>query len=82
MDIRDLRFLVKNAKISYGGFSARGLPAIIVSLSGLVLAGGIARAIACSASSLPETFREGRSMLDSAQSKKGTFTPEVVRAAR
>jgi hypothetical protein len=82
MELRDLWRLTKKAKLSYGGFRATGLPAIIISLSGLVLASGVARAIACSAATLPETFREGRSLVDAARTKKGTFAPEVVRATR
>jgi hypothetical protein len=79
MYFRDLGRLTRKAKITYGDFRATGLPAVIISLSGLILASGVARALASSAASLPETFREGRAMLEGAKHKKGTFGPEVVR---
>jgi hypothetical protein len=79
MEFRDFYRLAKTAKLTYGDFKATGLPAVIISLSGLVLASGIARAIASSAASLPETVREGRAMLEGSKARKGTFSPEVVR---
>jgi hypothetical protein len=79
MDFRDLVRLTTKAKLTYGEFRATGLPAVIISLSGLVLASGVARAIASSAASLPETFREGRAMIEAGKARKGTFGPEVVR---
>jgi hypothetical protein len=79
MEFRALLRLAKTAKLTYGDFKAQGPPAVILSLTALVLAGGIARALASSAASLPETLREGRLLLESSARRKGTFGPEVVR---
>ncbi len=79
MEFRDFYRLAKTAKLTYGDFKAQGPPAVIISLSVLVLASGIARALASSAASLPETLREGRLLLESSTKRKGTFGPEVVR---
>jgi hypothetical protein len=79
MEFRDFVRLAKTAKLSFGDFRASGPPAVIIALSGLVLAGGLARALVAGAASLPEALREGRALLETSQKRKGTLATEVVR---
>ncbi|MGH7738176.1 MAG: hypothetical protein ACREMP_09970 [Candidatus Tyrphobacter sp.] len=55
----------KTFEISVGPIQARGVPAILVGVTGIVIASGIAAMLAKSAERLPETLAEARGLMDS-----------------
>jgi hypothetical protein len=58
-------------EIRIGPIHARGVPAILVAVTGIVVGSGIAAMLAKSAERLPETLREARGLSDSI---RGTTT--------
>ncbi len=56
--------LVESFSIDYGPIHARGVPAILTAVTGVVCAGAIATAVAKSADRLPETLREARGLAE------------------
>ncbi len=62
----------ESLEIHLGPIHARGVPAILVGVTGIVVASGIASMLAKSAERLPETLREARGLSDSI---RGTYTP-------
>lgn len=63
MDFRGMTRLARTFKIKAGGFQARGVPAVIIAISGLTLVAGVVRAINQNAATLPETFREAKGLI-------------------
>ena len=57
--------VTRTFRIQAGPFRAQGPPAILVALSGVLIAGAIARAIITSSDRLPETLREARALAQS-----------------
>ncbi len=57
--------VTRTFKIEAGPFRAQGPPAILVALSGVLVAAAIARAIVTSSDRLPETLREARALAQS-----------------
>lgn len=51
--------------LDLAAFRATGVPALLVAVSGVVIAGGIAALLARGASRLPETLAEARGLADS-----------------
>lgn len=58
-------------EVHIGPIHARGVPAILVAVTGIVVGSGIAAMLAKSAERLPETLREARGLSDSI---RGTTT--------
>ena len=54
--------MARTFKLEFGGFRAQGVPAIIVGVTGIVVAAGIAQALSRSSDRLPETLREAREL--------------------
>ncbi len=54
--------VTRTFKIEFGGFRAQGVPAVLVGVTGIVVAAGIARALSRSSDRLPETLREAREL--------------------
>lgn len=54
--------VTKTFKIEAGPFRAQGVPAVLVAVTGVVLAGGVAKALTMSSDRLPETLREARAL--------------------
>lgn len=57
-------------RLSLGPVRADGLPALLLAVTGIVLAGGIATALARNAERLPETLREARGLAESLRQRK------------
>ena len=55
--------------LEVGPVRAHGVPAILVAVSGVITAAGVARALTMSSDRLPETLREARALAQ-------TFRPE------
>lgn len=62
---RGLSRVTRTFKLEVGPLKAQGVPAVLVAVTGVVLAGGIARALSQGADRLPETLREARGLAQS-----------------
>jgi hypothetical protein len=60
--LKGLAKVTKTFSLEVGPLRARGVPAVFVAATGLVLAAGVARTLMQSSDRLPETLREARSL--------------------
>jgi hypothetical protein len=60
----DFARILRASQIRYGGFRARGVPAILLGVSAVVLTAGTVRALALAAPSLAEALREATKLVD------------------
>ena len=60
--LKQIRKATKSFSIEAGPFRARGVPAVLVAVTGLVAAAGVASALSHTADRLPETLREARAL--------------------
>lgn len=67
---KGLAKVTKTFSLEVGPLRAQGVPAILVGVTGVVLAAGVAKALMQSSDRLPETLREARSLAQ-------TVRPEV-----
>ena len=65
MKAKDFARALKSFKLEIGGIKAQGPPAMLLALSGLVLAAGAAKVLAQNVGSLPETLREAKGFVES-----------------
>ncbi len=65
----------QSIEIQVGPIHARGIPAILVGVTGIVVASGIAAMLAKSAERLPETLREARGLTDSVRGRQTPLNP-------
>ena len=61
---RGVSRVTKTFNIEIGGFKASGVPAILVGVTGIVVASGIAAALAKGAPRLPETLSQARGLAE------------------
>jgi hypothetical protein len=59
---KSLAKVTKTFSLEVGPLRATGVPAVLVGVTGLVLAAGVARSLMQNADHLPETLREARSL--------------------
>lgn len=59
---KGLAKVTKTFSLEVGPLRAQGVPAVLVGVTGVVLAAGVARALMQSSDRLPETLREARSL--------------------
>ncbi|HEX3456828.1 MAG TPA: hypothetical protein VHR97_02645 [Candidatus Baltobacteraceae bacterium] len=62
---RGLARLQRSFTLEIGPLRATGVPAVLVGVTGIIVAGGVTAALAKSASRLPETLGEARGLADS-----------------
>ncbi len=62
-------------EIQIGPIHARGVPAILIGVTGIVVASGITAMLAKSAERLPETLREARGLADSIRGARQPLNP-------
>jgi hypothetical protein len=62
--LRGVARVQRTFTIEVGPLRARGVPAILLGVTGIVLASGVAAALAKGASRLPETLGEARNLAD------------------
>ena len=62
MDFKGVARVTRSFKIKIGDLRAEGVPAVLVAVTGIVLAAGIGRALAKGADRLPETLRAAREL--------------------
>lgn len=61
---------LRASKLRLGTFRARGVPAILFGVAGIVLAAGAMRALQAGAPNLPDTIRELRQLIESNRRSK------------
>ena len=64
---KGLARVTRTFSIEAGPLRAQGVPAILVAVTGVVIAAGIATALAKSSDRLPETLREARALAQTLQ---------------
>jgi hypothetical protein len=67
---RGLERSYKHFSIEIGPFRATGVPAILVGVTGIVLASGVTAALAKGATRLPETISEARGLAEALNSSQ------------
>ena len=73
--LRGLARVQETFQIEVGPIRASGVPAILVAVTGVVVAGGIASVLAKSAGRLPETLREARGLAETLRSDQRRLNP-------
>lgn len=75
MDFKQAARLARAFRIEYRDFKATGAPAVIISVTGLVVAAGLMRALREAAPMVPETLREVRALVEirDAQRRRGAL---------
>lgn len=66
---KGLARVTKTFSLEVGPVRAQGVPAVLMAVTGVVIAGGVAKALTMSSDRLPETLREARALAQ-------TFRPE------
>lgn len=61
--------------LELGPLRATGVPAILVAVTGVVVAGGIASMLAKGAARLPETLREARTLAETLRGDRTRLNP-------
>ncbi len=61
--------------LELGPIRATGVPAILVAVTGVVLAGGVVSTLSRSAARLPETLREARGLAETLRGDRPRLTP-------
>lgn len=61
---KGLARVTRTFKLHIGPVRAQGVPAILVAVSGVVLAAGVAKALSQGSDRLPETLREARGLAE------------------
>jgi hypothetical protein len=56
--------VLRASRIRFGGVRAVGVPAILIGVSGVIMAAGLSRSFRAIAPMLPETLRELKSLVD------------------
>ena len=63
--------ILRASNLRFGGFRARGVPAILLGAGAIVISAGVVRALAAAAPSLPEALREATKLVDAVRSDRG-----------
>ena len=66
----DFARILRASQIRYGGFRARGVPAILLGVSAVVATAGTVKALAIAAPSLAEALREATKLVDAVRTDR------------
>ncbi len=66
---KGLAKVTKTFSLEVGPLRAQGVPAVLVGMTGVILAAGVARSLMQSSDRLPETLREARSLAQAMRSE-------------
>jgi hypothetical protein len=72
---RGMARLVREFRIEIGPVRAQGVPAVLVAVTGVVLAGGVAAALSRASGDLPETLRQANGL---AKTLRGDESPRLT----
>ena len=79
MAVPDFARILRASNLRFGAFRARGVPAILLGVSAIVLTAGTVRALAAAAPSLAEVVRETTKLVDAVVCKRlGSEDARVV----
>ncbi|MDB5041223.1 MAG: hypothetical protein JWN27_1949 [Candidatus Eremiobacteraeota bacterium] len=67
MKLPNFARILRASNVRYGDFRARGVPAILIGVSAVVLAAGTVRALKSAAPSLAEVVRETTKLVEAAR---------------
>jgi hypothetical protein len=67
--------ILRASAVRYGGFRARGVPAILLGVSAVVLTAGTVNALALAAPSLAEALREATKLADALRGDRPRLKP-------
>jgi hypothetical protein len=70
MTFPDFARILRASQIRYGGFRARGVPAILLGVSAVVATAGTVKALAIAAPSLAEALREATKLVDAVRTDR------------
>jgi hypothetical protein len=70
MAFPDLARILRASQIRYGGFRARGVPAILLGVSAVVATAGTVKALSIAAPSLAEALREATKLVDAVRTDR------------
>jgi hypothetical protein len=73
--LRGVARVQETFEIHIGPIHARGVPAILVGVTGIVVASGVTAMLAKSAERLPETLREARGLSESLRGARAPLNP-------
>jgi hypothetical protein len=62
--------ILRASSLRYGGFRARGVPAILLGAAAIVIAAGGVRALAAAAPTLGDTLREAAKLVEAVRSDR------------
>ncbi|HEY8314672.1 MAG TPA: hypothetical protein VIG51_10955 [Candidatus Baltobacteraceae bacterium] len=63
--LKGLARVARSFRLEIGPLRAEGMPAVLVAVTGIVLAAGVAKALSRGSDRLPETLREARGLAQS-----------------
>lgn len=66
---------LRASSIRLGGFRARGVPAILLGVSAVVVAAGSMRALRVAAPTLADSLREAKNLVDALRADQKRLTP-------
>lgn len=66
---------LRASSIRFGGFRARGVPAILLGVSAVVLAAGSMRALRAAAPTLADSLREAKNLVDALRADQKRLGP-------
>ncbi|HEV7178985.1 MAG TPA: hypothetical protein VGN11_03885 [Candidatus Baltobacteraceae bacterium] len=72
---RGIAKLQSTFTIGFGPIRATGVPAVLVAVTGVVLAGGVASMLSRNATRLPETLREARGLAEALRGERHRLNP-------
>lgn len=72
---RGIAEMERGYSIEFGPIRATGIPAILVAVTGVVLAGGFAAVLSKNAERLPETLREARGLAETLRNDARRLNP-------
>jgi hypothetical protein len=62
-------------QVEFGPIRASGVPAILIGVSGIIVASGVAAVLAKNAERLPETLREARGLAETLRGDRPRLNP-------
>jgi hypothetical protein len=67
--------ILRASRLRFGMLRAQGVPAILLGAAGIVLAAGVARALAAAVPALPESLREAKQLLEATRPDQRVLKP-------
>jgi hypothetical protein len=72
---RGINKLMRSYQLEIGPVRAQGIPALLIAVGGIVVAGGVASALSRAGSRLPETLREAQGLASTLRGEPRRLNP-------